>query len=453
MKGYNNYIAALAFLLCVSFISWGQDDHKEKLQQLKVKLQNDIKLANKVLSETKKSQVLSLSEITTLQQKLKLRESLIRTIDKEQEILNREVEELQANVDTIEKKISRLKNDYAKMVRQTRKTKNKYSRLLFILSSRSFNQAIHRLEYLKQYSEYRRRQVDEIVAHQNDLNEKISILSHQKERKNVLRNQIDTEREKLLIEKEEQEKAIARLQKKQSQIIKELKVKQAKAKKLENEIHRIVAAEIRKARKEAIRKQIENEAKKVGLVAGKDYTKRTTNNRLKRLVKKKKAKLRTANKGVEEPISPAYSLTPEAIQLASNFAANKNRLPWPVKRGLVISGYGPQRHSVAKSVIINNNGIDIATEKGSKARVTFDGKVSRIIRIPGEALAIIISHGNYFTLYQNLSEVFVKSGDKVKGMQEIGAVYTNENEGCSILHFELWKQTQPLDPLSWLVSK
>ena len=451
MKGFRNYI--LLFFLLAALASWGQSNRKEKLQQLKIKLQDEIELANKILSETQKDRELSLSQISTVQKKLKLRENLIRTLDKEQEILGKEIDVLQTDIDTLQKKVNKLKADYAKMIKQAYKSKNKYSRLMFILSSRNFNQAVRRLEYLKQYSEYRRRQVDEITARQNELNEKINVLTRQKERKAALRNQMKAENDKLIAEKEEQESAIASLQTKEKEITKELKNKQKEAKKLENEIQRIIAAEIRRAKEAAIRKQIEDEAKRVGLIAGKDYTKRTANKKLKDLIEKKKAELRAANKPVKESSAPVYALTPEATRLAANFAANKSRLPWPVERGLVISKFGPQRHAIAKSVIINNNGIDIATEKGSKARAAFDGEVSRVLRIPGQALAVIVIHGNYFTYYQNLSEVFVKQGDKIKGMQEIGTVYNNESEGRSVLHFELWKETQSLDPLPWLAGK
>ncbi|HAD96118.1 MAG TPA: peptidase M23, partial [Cryomorphaceae bacterium] len=158
-------------------------------------------------------------------------------------------------------------------------------------------------------------------------------------------------------------------------------------------------------------------------------------------------------KPVEEANIPAYNLTPEATRLAANFAANKSRLPWPVERGLVVAKFGPQQHPVAKSVIINNNGIDIATERGSKARAAFDGEVSRVIRTPGAALAVFIRHGNYFTVYNNLSEVYVKQGDMVKSKQEIGSVFFNELEGKTVLHFELWKELDVVDPLPWLAGK
>lgn len=443
--------------VCVPILLSGQrDDRKEKLERQKIRLQDEIELANKILQETRQIRKSSVSNIQTVEQKLKLRQNLISTLDRETELLTREMNELQVQIDTLEAQVQRLKDDYAKMIRQARKSSNSYSRLMFILSSRDFNQAIRRMEYLKQYSEFRRRQVEEIKRKENELADKLVQLNQQKVKKEAVRAQMQQERDRLQSEKQEQEKSIAQLSEKEAEITKELKEKQSQAKKLENEIQRIIAAEIRRAKEKAIRRNIEDEAQRVGLVAGKDYTNSTTNKALENLIEKKKAELRAANKPVAKaPDKPAtsFSLTPEASKLAASFAANKSRLPWPVERGLVVSSFGPQRHPIAKSVIINNNGIDIATEKGSKARAAFDGEVTSVIRIPGSNLAVMVQHGNYFTIYNNLTEVYVKSGDKITAKQELGLVHTDAHEGKTILHFELWKESQMLDPEPWLAGK
>jgi len=454
MPGCVKPLFTLLFL-CMAVLASGQrDDRKQNLERQKVRLQDEIELANKILTETRNTKKLSLSNVETVERKLRLRQNLINTLDKETEMLNRESDRLKAEIDTLEAQVGRLKDDYAEMIRQARKSSNNYSRLMFILSSRDFNQALRRLEYLKQYSEYRRRQVEEIKRKESELNDKVTELNRQRVKKEVLKAQIEDERNKLLAEKNEQERAIASLSEKESEITSELKQKQAEAKKLENEIQRIIAAEIRRAKEAAVRRGIEDEAKRVGLIAGKDFTNRTSNKALEGLIAKKKAELKAANKEVaEKPASPAYSLTPEATKLAASFAANKSLLPWPVERGLVVQGFGPYRHPIAKSVVMNNNGIDIATEKGSKARVAFSGEISKVIRVPGGAITIIVSHGNYFTIYQNLAEVYVKSGDKVSAKQELGMVYTDPAEGKTILHFELWKETQMLDPQPWLAGK
>lgn len=447
----------MIMLVCFAFVANAQrDDRKVKLERQKIRLQDEIELANKILLETRNTKKLSLTNIETVEQKLRLRQNLINTLDRETEMLSRESAKLQMDIDTLEAQVAKLKGEYAEMIRQARKSSDNYSRLMFILSSRDFNQALRRLEYLKQYSEYRRRQVEEIKKKEADLNDKLVELNRQKIKKEVLKAQMEEERNKLIAERNEQQQAIASLSEKESEITKDLKEKQVQAKKLENEIQRIIAAEIRRAKEAAIRRGIEDEAKSVGLISGKDFSSRTSNRALEDLIAKKKAELKAANKPVAaKPSAPAasYTLTPEATKLAAGFAANKSLLPWPVERGLVVQGFGPYRHPIAKSVVMNNNGIDIATEKGSKARVAFDGEVSKVIRVPGGAITIIVSHGNYFTIYQNLAEVYVKSGDKVTAKQEIGLIYTDPSEGKTILHFELWKETQMLDPQPWLAGK
>lgn len=444
-------------LFCAPLISSAQPgSRKEKLERQKVRLQDEIELANKILRETKKIKSSSLSNIQTVEQKLRLRKNLIATLDRETDLINKEIKELQLEIDTLESQVKKLKENYAQMIRQARKSSNSHSRLMFILSSEDFNQALRRMEYLEQYSEFRRRQVESIQAKELELGEKLEELGKTKLKKEAVKGQMERERSKLQSEKQEQEKSIAGLQEKEKEISKGLKKKQGEADKLEKEIQRIIASEIKKANARAVRLNLEAEAKRVGLMIRKDFNNSTTNRALEKLIAKKKESLKAANTPVAEvPDKPsqAFSLTPEATQLAANFAANKSRLPWPVERGLIVSSFGPQRHPVAKSVIVNNNGVDIATESGSKARAAFEGQVSSVIRIPGSNLAVLVQHGNYFTVYNNLSEVYVKSGDKVSAKQEIGLIHTDPAEGKTVLHFELWKESQVVDPQPWLTRK
>lgn len=433
--------------------AYGQNGRKEKLEQQKIRLMDEIELANSILAETQKSKEVSLSTFTAVQQKLKLRSSLINTLDRELKIMDAEIEELNRDIDTLESEIVKLKEDYAQMIRQAYKSKNKYSRLMFLLSSGSFNQMMLRLEYMKQYSEFRRRQVEEIDAKKADLDAKKEELKRQRLRKEAIKGQMQLEQSKLEEEKARQEQTITSLQKQEKEIEKELKTKQEQANNLEKEIQRIIAAEIKKAKLRAIRKRIEDEAKRVGLVKGKDFTNRTNNDVLKSLIEKKKKERAAANNPVAESTAPSYDLTPDDKLLASNFVANKSRLPWPVERGLVISSFGPHRHPIATNVWVNNNGVDIATERGSNVRSAFDGEVSGIIRTPTGQVGVIVAHGNYFTVYLNLEEVHVKDGDKIKSKQSIGKVRTDPKEGKTVLHFEVWKNTQVLDPAPWLAKK
>lgn len=441
-------------LLLIPLLGAAQTNKQEKLEKLKIRLQDEIELANRILSQTQKDKEVSLGAIETVQKKLKLRGNLIRTLDRELVIMDKDIDKINNDIDTLQKQVEKLKADYAKMIQQAYKSQNQYSRLMFILSSKDFNQALKRLEYLKQYSEYRRRQVEEIAKKQNDLNKKIADLNRQRIRKAALKGQMEKEKAKLLDEQTKQQEAIANLQQKETEIEKELKNKISEKKKLEKEIKRIIAAEIKRAKERAVRRQIEADAKKVGLIKNKDYTNSTNNKALKKLIEKKRKALAAANKPVKESApTTTFTLTPEAKQLAANFTANKSRLPWPVERGLVVSTYGPHRHPVAKSVIIDNKGIDIATEKGGVARAVFDGEVISIFRVTGRILGVIVQHGDYFTLYQNIDKVYVEQGDMVKSKQALGTVFFNEKENKSVMQFQVWKGMQVLDPSPWLVSK
>jgi septal ring factor EnvC (AmiA/AmiB activator) len=452
MRASGKYILfILLFGLSLS-LDAQQRDRKAELQRQKIRLLDEIELANRILGETKANEKASLGNIQTVERKIKLRENLLSTLDKEVELLGEDISALENDIDTLTKEVAEQKEAYANMIRQAYKSRSQYSRLMFILSSRDFNQALKRLEYMKQYAEFRRQQVKRIEAKQAELAEKVQELTRQKVRKEALRGQMSVERSKLEEEKKAQEASIDKLKLKEKEIAAELNEKQKQAKKVETEIQRIIAEEIRRAKEKAIRNQIEEEAKRVGLVAGKDFSSRTKNDDLKDLIEKKKRELRAANKPVEETAGPVYDLTPEARQLAANFAANRQNLPWPVERGIVTSRFGKQSHPIAKGVIINNTGIDITTERNSTAKACFGGEVS-IVRIPGGAFAVIIRHGNYFTVYQNLADLKVADGQTVTNGQELGTVFYNEGEQRSLLHFEVWKDNKPQDPSPWLARK
>lgn len=449
MHGSIKRILLLMLTLSLSFSAWAQRDRKEQLRQRKTQLQDEIELANKILSETRKNERISLGQLQALAQKIRIREELIRTIDREMRIINKEIATMQAGVDTLEKTTAKLKEEYAKMIRQTYKQRNRRTGLLFVLSSSDFDQAMKRITYLKQYADYREHQIAEIKARQEELRQKIAQLEARKQEQLALKNSKVDERKSLEGEKNEQEQVVTNLKQRENEITREIRAKQSEADKLEQEIQRIIADEMRKAREKAERESLEKEAKELGLVAGKDFTNRTDNKRLRELVNAKRKEMNLAEAPAESA-GPSFSLTPEARQLAANFAANKGTLPWPVERGIIVGKFGKQPHPVAKGIVVNNPHVEIATQKGAKARAAFDGEVTSVIRIPGANKAVLVRHGNYFTVYGNLVEVFVKSGDKVTTKQELGTIYTDK-ENQTVLQFGLWLDDKIQNPEPWLV--
>lgn len=436
------------FLLMTTQV-FAQKDRKNQLREKQAQLQNEIKIANKILNETKKTERTTTAQLQALNQKIKIREELIRTIDREIKLMDREIKTLQAEVDTLEKTNKRLKEEYADLIRLSYKHRNSTGKIMFVLSSRDFDQANKRMAYLRQYSAYREQQVNEIEKRKAQLRTKIEQLEKSKREQARLKNSRLTERGNLEEEKQEQEKVVADLKKRERDIEKEIKFKQAEAGKLEKEIERLIAEEMKRAREKAEREALEKDAREVGLVKGNDYTDRTDNKRLRTLINDKRKSMNLEEKP-ETPSAPGYALTPEAKALATSFASNKGKLPWPVERGIIVGRFGKQPHPVVKGIVVNNPHIEIATEKDATARAAFDGEVFETVRIPGANKAILISHGNYFTVYGNLTEVYVKKGDKVKTKQPIGKIYS-DSDNRSVLQFGLWLDDKTQNPEPWLV--
>lgn len=438
--------------LCCGFNLEAQSKKRQELEAQKVRLMDEIALANRILAETQKDRENSLGTIETVQQKIELRQKLIRTLDREVEIMSEEEAEMQAEIDTLRVRIERQKAKYAEMIRQAYKSRKNSSRLMFILSSADFNQALRRIEYLKQYSAYRQQKIKEIQKEEQDLEAAVERLRVQKIRKNAVRGQLQEESRKLSNEKLSQEEAIKTYQAMEKDLEKQVKQKLKEAEKVEGQIQKIIAEEIARARALAARKNLEDRAIKLGLVRGKDFSSNTSNERLETLIEAAEKARAEANKpAVSKP--EAFELTPEARTLAANFAANQKRLPWPVERGLVTGKFGPQRHPVVKSVIIDNKGIDIATEGNAPIRAIFDGEVSRMFRMPDGQLVVIINHGSYFTVYQGITNVTINKGQKVSKGQSIGSAYTNPINAQTKLHFEIWNDNRAVNPLLWLSPK
>jgi len=451
MKSFK-VLLLLGFLLSLAPQLSAQSKKRQELEAQKVRLMDEIALANRILAETQKDRKNSLGTIETVQQKIELRKKLIRTLDREVELMNDEEAELQSDIDTLRVRVERQKAQYAEMIRQAYKSRKNSSRLMFILSSEDFNQALRRIEYLKQYSAYRQQKIKEIQKQEAELEAAVERLRVQKLRKNAVRGQLQAESRKLSNEKLSQEEAIKTYQAMESDLEKKLKDKLKEAEKVEKQIQKIIAEEIARARALAARKNLEDRAIDLGLVRGKDFSSNTTNSRLEDLIEAAEKARTAANKpAVAKP--ETFELTPAARTLAANFAANQKRLPWPVERGLVTSKFGPQRHPVVKSVIIDNKGVDIATEGNAPIRAIFEGEVSRMFRMPDGQLVVIINHGSYFTVYQGITNVTVDKGQKVSKGQVIGSAYTNPINAQTKLHFEIWNDNKAVNPLLWLSAK
>jgi septal ring factor EnvC (AmiA/AmiB activator) len=424
----------ITFFLLVAHIGFGQN--KKELEQKRKALQQDIQTTNQLLKETQRSQKKSLSQLNLIAKKINIREELVTNINQQISFLDKEIASNSVIVSSLEADLKALKDEYAKMVYYASKNRSYYDRLMFLFSSKDFNQAYKRLKYLQQYSEYRKKQAKLIVEVQGDLTSKIQNLEKKKKEKTNLMVNKEKEKLDLIEDKKEKEGIITELHFKEREIRDELKKKKREADQLQAAIQAI------------IQREIEEAAERARLAAEKARKEKEERDR-----KAKAAGKPTpieAEPKVEKKEKTVFALTPAEVELSNNFEANRSKLPWPTATGVIESGYGEHQHPDLPNVKTFNNGVDIATDKGASARSIFDGVVTGVITIPGANKAVIIRHGEFLTVYANLSSVNVKVGDKVTVKQNLGPIYTDIDEGKTILHLEVWKGKTRMNPSLWL---
>ncbi len=404
------------FCFLLSFSCFSQT--KDELKKQKTELEKEISYTAELLSKTKKNKTKSLNYLKVLKSQIKSKEQLLITLHVEIALINKQIQKTEVSIiDTeeyilkSEENLQNLKDEYAKMIYAAFKQKGSRNDLIFIISSDDFNQAYKRIIYLKQYTKFRENQSHKIIESQQELTVKKEKLVQQKDRlieesaiKGYLVTSKKDELESVNATKDEKEHLVIKLSKSERLFKKKIQDKQKKSKALDDKLRKIIEEEIRKSREEAKR-----------------------------------------NDGVN-----SFGLTPEALALSSEFNNNKGKLPWPLEKGVIVEQYGKQKHAVFSGIETFNNGIDIATDENSVVRVVFDGSISRIFFIKGEGKAILVNHGEYFTVYSGLEEVVVKVGDKVLSKEKLGIVLTQEVENKTELHFEIWKGYDKNDPSKWL---
>jgi septal ring factor EnvC (AmiA/AmiB activator) len=428
------FLLSLIFI-CMTSLLWSQDSQQEKLEARKAQIQKEIRENEALLKTVKKKEKTAVNVIIIQANKIKLKEKLINTTEKQAKLLSNDMYINQMQINKLKKELAVLKEDYAEMIVKSYKSRSEQSRAMFILSSENFLQAYKRAQYMKQYTSFRKMQGEEIKSKTNQLtgyNEKLNV---QKTAKKKLIAENEKERLSLLKEKNEQQKLVNSIQKDKKKITADIKKKQQETRAIERQIDRLIRAAIaeanRKAALEAAMKKAEAEAKS-------GDTKEEIKTRAKAIVSS----------------APAVStskivLTPEAKIIADNFKANRGRLPFPVEKGFISLGYGNQPHPVFKTVTVHNSGVEITTEQGSNARAVFDGEVTSVMVLSPVNKAVMIQHGDYFTVYQNLSSVSVSKGDKVSRKQTIGKVRTS-GEGKTVIKFLILQNTTYNNPAGWL---
>ena len=461
-------ISVLLFTLATCIVSMQAQTVKELENQRKQTLQN-LATTNKMLNETKKSQRSSLTKLNIINKNIKERKVLIQSISGEIGQLDTEMSKLAEEKRILEGKLAKLKADYIKLVQEAHIKRSMYAKIMFVLSSKSFDQSFRRLRYLQEYTDYRKQQVREIEKVKTQIVMKNDTLNQHKTTKVVVVKQKEAEAQNLSKDEQKEKVLLTDLKKKEGKLRADMKVQQKKANDLNNRIERIIAEEIRKAeakRIAAAKKKAEEENRRIAAenkrIAEQNRQIAAQNKRIDAENKTKKASKaisRIESKPTIKPVTVADSspsrsvsaLTKEESLLSGDFARNQGRLPWPTSNGFIRGHFGIQSHPVLKFVTTNNKGIYIQTPSGSSARAVFDGIVSQCFTIPGSNNAVIIKHGNFRTVYANLTQISVRVGEHVSAKQTIGRIYTdNESDNKTELYFQVWKDKSLQNPENWI---
>lgn len=416
------FLLTLLVFFCFTLKMWSQPPTQEQLEERKAKIQLEIQEKEQLLKSVKNQEKSVLTQMSLQKQKIGLKETLIKTTEKQTKLLNNDIYVNQVKINQLNKDLDLLRKDYAAMILKSYKSRSEQSRAMFLLSSENFLQAYKRAQYMKQYASYRKMQGQEIEGKTKQLMGYTNKIVVQKKEKEKLIVENEKEKEQLEKEKQEQEKIAQQIQKEKGKITAEIKKKQQETKKIDSQIQKLVREAIAAANR------------KTAAANAKSNPKITA----------------TEKKAIES--STKIVLTPEGKIVSDNFKANKGRLPWPVEKGAISLGYGDQPHPVFKSLMVHNSGIEISTESGSSARAVFAGEVAQVQQITPLKKAVLIKHGDFFTIYQNLSSVNVQVGDRVSAKQTLGKI-RSDADGQTILKFLVSQNSVYFNPTTWLSGR
>ena len=374
-----------------------------KLEEQRKQALQEIEETNRFLKEAQQNQKESLSKLNLLNTQVRQFNRLIDNISAEIAQADRQINETSAKISQMNNDIEKMKAEYAQLVYHAYKNKGRYNKLVYVLSAKDFNEAHRRMKYFQQYGEYRKKQIADIQIKQEELCGVIEQLAVQKSEKEKLLAEQRQESKRLETVRVEQNREVNSLKSQERKLRNQLAAQQRKAQKLQNDIEKIIAAEAKK--------------------------RKTT------------------------PSNLHEKLTPDERLVSNNFKGNRGRLPWPTEKGIITGYFGINAHPLFKDIRMNNNGIDITTVSGADVRTVFDGEVTGIGAILGDNMFVLVRHGNYITVYQNLVDIKVKQGDKVKFKEIIGKVYTEKGAKTAVLHFEIWEGSNKLNPELWMVKK
>ena len=382
--------------------TFSQTPKIKQLENQRLIIKKEIENINSLLFNNSRTTKIAYNDLENLAIKISKNEELIKLTNQQINMVTTEIDKKNDSIDFLNKEIKKVREQYALMINNSYKSKLKESRLMFLLSSEDFLQALKRSRYINQFSKDRKRVALKITNSVKLLAKKVEDLNSLKTQKNKLLKQNQQSRKKLKVEENSKELMITGLKRKERSYKNQIDEKQKISKNLDKEIDRLI--------KEAIRK---------------------SNN---------------------EPNNNIFKLTPEARALSEKFSANQGNLPWPVERGAIIQKFGLQPHPVVRTTKIQSNGLVIATTKDAEIRTVFNGVVLSILKFKGSNITVLIQHGSYITAYKNIAEVYVEKGENVTALQKIGKVFNPKDGSKSTLQFSIFNNTKAIDPYIWIVK-
>ena len=399
------FLLVLAMGLGTTLGAFAQTNEQKALEIKREKLQSEIRDINRLLFAEKKERGNVLDQMEALDQKINVRQELIRVTNQQSNLLNRQINANIRNISKLRDDLETLKKEYGNIIQKSYQNKSKQSRLMFLMSSENFYQAFKRLQYMKQYTEFRKKQGEQIVAKTDDLARLNKDLNEERKVKEILISQNKKAKAQLMQEIKNQKELLVTIRKNESDYATAIEKKEREAKAIDKQLEKL------------IRDAIAAENKK-------------------------------SNNASSD--TSRFFLTPEATIIANNFSANKGRLIWPVEKGIKSQGFGVYRDAVYPGIKHESNVVIIATDEGAKARAIFKGEVIAIIAVPGGNKAVQLKHGNFISTYYNLSNLYVKKGDTVEAKAELGDIYTNQSNGQTRLKFYLHQDIDRLNPEEWV---
>ena len=399
---YYNRILFISILLIFNYgFSQDYNDQQKKLEAQKLSIQKEIKKINILVSENKKKTKTLLDNIEDVELKISVRNKLIEINNQQSNNLSNQISNQNNKIYDLEIDLNNLKAEYATIVSNSYKKRSSKIKLMFLFASRDFNQAFSRFQYFKQYSTFRKDQANKITVTQQNLTSLIDTLENNRKQRQLIVDENNKIKKELEDEKQMKNSLFKNLERTNKNYLAEIRKKEKESKLIDNEIQKLIRL--------AISASNNNDS--------------SVNN---------------------------FALTPEGRIISSNFLSNKGQLPWPLEEGIVTRKFGTQPHPVVRTTTINSTGLMIATYPNSVIKSIFEGEVLSVYGFKGGNPGILIRHGKYISNYQNLSQVFVKKGDKIKAGEEIGIIFTNGISGKAILKFSIFNELKPENPQNWL---